>query len=387
MKPIRILHIIGGLEPDGTERQLLELCRRLDRSRFEVSVLFYSSSPDSLADSFRESGVPLEMVDKPSLSSWKFLLELRRRITRLRPHVVHTWLYSANFWGRWAALTSGVPSVVASNRSLVVRRHAGRRLLERVSESLLARRTVRLANSLAVARSLERSYGLPVCHIRIIRNAVERPVCDRAAARREIRRELGVSEDRKLVLMVAREAAEKNYPMFLRVAKRLSEARPDVTCVGLGRRNLEGQLDALRDALGVVDSVRLVGYRWDVNRWLAAADVFCLTSNEEGSPNALLEAMMAGLPVVCTSFEGAEEVLPDASVGIRVARNDDRAMAGYVADLLEHDEWRRGLGRAAQEWVLANYSWSRLVAEMETFYCTLATAGMPVTRSNAAHQS
>jgi glycosyltransferase involved in cell wall biosynthesis len=97
--------------------------------------------------------------------------------------------------------------------------------------------------------------------------------------------------------------------------------------------------------------------------------------------------MMAGLPVVCTSFEGAEEVLPDASVGIRVARNDDRAMAGYVADLLEHDEWRRGLGRAAQEWVLANYSWSRLVAEMETFYCTLATAGMPVTRSNAAHQS
>src|SRR5213078_4345680 len=120
-------------------------------------------------------------------------------------------------------------------------------------ERLLAGRTVRLANSQAVARSLERSWGLAASRTAVIRNGVDLAAGEQRAARGAIRRELGVSQDRKIVLMVARQAPQKNWPMFLRIAKLLGEMRDDVTCVGLGRQDMAAELDALRRGLGVAD--------------------------------------------------------------------------------------------------------------------------------------
>jgi glycosyltransferase involved in cell wall biosynthesis len=374
MQPLRVLYIIDSLSPDGAERQLLGLCRRLDRTRFDASVLCYSSTGDSLVDAFSEIGVPVRVLDRRPGRPGAFFMQLRREIRALAPDVVHTWLYSANFWGRWAAVASGVPVIVASDRLTVVRRHIGRRCVERISEQLLARRTVRLANSLAVVRSLEQNWGLPASRTLVIRNGVESPVGDRGAAREAIRRELGVSQDQRVVLMVARQAAQKNWPMFVRVASQLGEMRADTICVGLGRQDMSEELGALQHALGASGVLRFVAQRRDVHPWLAGADVFCLTSNAEGTPNALLEAMAAGLPVVCTAFAGAEETIPHRGIGLLVPLDDDVAMAGHVAALLDDEEKRRALGNAAREWAARRYSWSRVLTDTEALYERLVAA-------------
>src|SRR5213078_3979077 len=103
----------------------------------------------------RELGIPVLVFDKLSMTPWRFFLRLSALIRKVAPDIVHTWLYSANFWGRWAALQHGVPCLIASDRSILPRRNIGRRLVERISETFLAPRTARLANSIAVARSLE----------------------------------------------------------------------------------------------------------------------------------------------------------------------------------------------------------------------------------------
>jgi glycosyltransferase involved in cell wall biosynthesis len=159
--------------------------------------------------------------------------------------------------------------------------------------------------------------------------------------------------------------------MFVRAAKRVSEKRDDVTFVGVGRPMMKEGLAALMRSLDVTDAVRLLPHQADVGPWLLGADVFCLTSNAEGLPNAMLEAMAAGLPVVCTSFESAEELLPSPEFGIRVALDDDAAMAESIDSLLDDEERRRRLGRKAREWVEAQFGWERLVHDMEAFYLGL----------------
>ena len=368
--PIRILHIIPTLGVGGTERQLAKLLPRLDRRRFRQSVCFYTSS-ESFEDSLRAAGIPVTFFDKFSMRPWSFFARLRRVIRETRPDIVHTWLYSANVWGRMAAVSCGVRAIISSDRNMI----QAAPLHLRVFERLLAGRTLRTANSRAAAASISEHYGLPGDRIRVIVNAVDEVPHAQRESRGALRRSLGLPEDAAIVLMAARQSAEKNYPMYFRVAARVAERRPGVLFVALGHqfRPREMRDDLARS--GAEGSVLLVEQREDVPRWLQAADVFCLTSNREGLPNAVLEAMASGVPVVCTDFESAREVVSGPDVGILVPRDDDAAMAGAILGLLGDEERRLGLGEAGRRHVRKVFGWNRLVEEMEMLYESAARPG------------
>lgn len=360
----RILHVIGQLHGGGCERQLLGLCRRLDPDRFELSVCWYGPTAYELDEEFRAAGVRTIFFNKFSMPLWRFFLTLRRKIREASPDIVHTWLTSANFWGRWAALTCGVPHIVASERTEVT----GPNLVCNVTERLLARRTHRLANSEATAASVERYYGLPAERIRVIRNAVSLEPHDRETARGAVRRELQVPPQQKLAVMVAHLRAQKNHAMFVRAAARVCGQRPDVTFVSVGSGPLEREMIDLAASLGVADRVRFLGERPDAHRWLVGSDLFCFTTHFEGFPNAVLEAMMAGLPVVTTRFAGLDELLGGRDIAVTVPLDDDEAMAREIAALLDDPGRCSRLGGEARAWVGERFPWDALVRTMESFY-------------------
>lgn len=361
---IRVLHIIGNLGVGGAEKQLLGLCGRMNHSEFDLQVVCYSLSDDSLAPRFIEAGVRVVQLDKFAMPLWRFFGRLRKCIREFDPHVVHTWLYSANFWGRWAAVTTGVRAIIASDRSEVVRNG----IVIRTSEWLLKRRTLRLANSNAVAQSLDQKRGVPATGTRIIRNAVELAALERDETGREIRNEIGAVDDQKIVLMVGRQTSEKNYPMFVRAADIVRRKRDDVVFVAIGRPVGDARIARAVKSATMPNVVTFVGQRDDVHRWYAAADVFCLTSDAEGFPNVVLEAMWSQCPVICTDFTSAVEVISDPSIGLIVARNDASGLATAVERLLDDRELRCRMGVAAREHVRKHYSWEALVQSMEQLY-------------------
>jgi glycosyltransferase involved in cell wall biosynthesis len=367
MAKIKVLHVIEQLSVGGAEKQLLGLLSRMDRDRFDQRVCYFRDYPDSLAGKFHDAGIPTFLLDKDGMSKLQFFLRLRKAIQEEAPQVVHTWLYVANFWGRWAALTSGYQRVVASDRAEIP--HKSRSVA--VYERLLAPRTIRLANSEAVAESLYHTYGLAVQRTTIIPNAVSLEPCDRELARSEVRQELRLSPSHRIVLMLGRQAPVKNYPMFLRVGRAVCRQRSDVTFLGIGRQDLACELSPLLSELGMEGRVRLLDQQSDVNRWLAAADVFCFTSNAEGCPNAVLEAMLAGLPIVCTDFASAREVLGDT--GVLVSRGDEQAMSRCVLELLDKPEQATHMGERAKRRAQTRYSWAALVQRMDHLYSGLAT--------------
>lgn len=364
MGRIRLLEIIPHIGVGGAEKQLLGLLGRMNRERFDISLCWYTPDARDLEAEFTALGIRLIRLDKFSTSLWRFFGQLRRAIREVSPDIVHTWLYSANFWGRWAAVTCGVPCIIAGDRCEVPIVS----LAATVTEKLLAGRTIRLANSLAAARSLERHYGLPVERTRVIYNAVDVPAIDRAATRFDVRRELGVAESTLLVVMVGRLSTDKNYPMYLRAARRVCDVRSDAVFLAVGHGPLEPSLRQQAAELSLGDRFRFLGLRQDVPRLLAGSDVFCFASDSEGFPNAVLEAMAVGLPVVCSAFPSAVEVVTDPQVGVIVPLNDDQAMAGETLALLEDSARRERMGQAASALVRGRFSWDHLVREMESFY-------------------
>jgi glycosyltransferase involved in cell wall biosynthesis len=238
-------------------------------------------------------------------------------------------------------------------------------------EKLFAPYTTRLANSRAVAASLAQRYGLSTARIRVIYNAVDRPSPAPEDVRSSVRAEIGLPERQMIILMVGRQSPEKNHAMFLRAAQRVGQRRGDVTFVILGHLFRPDDLHTLVDATGAAPHVRIIDQREDVPRWLAAADLFCMTSNVEGLPNAVLEAMAAGLPVVCTDFESARELIADGRTGLLVPRDDDEALAAAILTLLADSGRRRDLGAAAREHARTQFGWGRLVGEMESLYAGL----------------
>jgi len=367
MRKIRVLHIIEQLGVGGCETQLLSVCRRFDRSRFDLSICWYAVRPDCQNKQFAEAGVKTFFLEKASMSPWRFFKQLRHIVKEASPDIAHTWMYSANFWGRWAAVTSGIRHIIASDR--VEARKSN--LINRISEKLLLNKTIRLANSKAVAESMKRFYGVPSERTRIIYNAVELPSYDHSKARFEVRQELGLLENQKLVLMVARLWPQKNWPMFVRTGAEVCKQQSDVTFIGVGIGPLREELDNLIDELGMQGRIRLVGLHKDIHRWYAAADLFSFTSNYEGFPNVILEAMHTGLPVICTSFKGAEEVVNSEDVGLLVPLDDSKAMAVRIIELLKDPDRQQYLGNQARSRVQKHFSWNVLVHKMESLYTEL----------------
>ena len=375
---IRVLHVIAQLGVGGCERQLLGVCQRIDRTRYDVGICYYTGNADGMVDEFRAAGVRVQYVDRRAgMSRLAFLRQLRRAIAEFSPDVVHCWLYSANYWGRLAGAGLARTAFVASTRSMGTVYGPTARLLER----LLFRRSRWMANSHRLKQHLESSLGLPAERVYSMWNAVEPFNRNRSIDRLAVRRELNVPERTAIVLNVGRLTAAKNHEMLFRVAARVTALHPDVLFVCAGHGEREQELLALRDRMNLGDRVRMLGLRRDVSRLLAAADVFCFTSLYEGFPNALAEAMAAAVPVVTTAFEGADEIVRQGETGVVVPLDEDITMASAIDALLMDGTRARRLGESAQSWVEQNLSWPRLLDELDNLYRQAIPQGRSVRTS------
>ena len=375
MKKIRVLYIIGQLAIGGCEKQLLEFCRRLDKERFSPSVIWYSFAQEhreasfSMEQDFREAGVETFFIDKFSMPALSFFRDLCKVIKQTAPDIVHTWLYSGNFWGRCAALACGVSSIVASYRDEL--REKKFIIRSYIPEKFLSMKSTLLANSSAVASSITRNFGIPSRKIHIIHNAISSSTCDSNEAKILIRSRLKIPPDHYIIIMVANQSPIKNSPMFLRVAQQVCAQNPHVVFVSLGRTDMSSELSSLAEKLGVSNNVIFAGQQRDVRQWLAAADIFCFTSYSEGFPNALLEAMAQGLPAVVSNFNAADEVIRNNKTGIIVPVDDDKAMAEQIINLLDNHELRLRLGAEARSFVENNFTWDILMEKMSCLYSDL----------------
>jgi glycosyltransferase involved in cell wall biosynthesis len=296
---------------------------------------------------------------------------LQRRIHERRPDIVHTHLSKAGVLGRIAARRAKVPVVVHTYHGHIFegyfRRPVARGFLE--IEKRLARSTDAL---LAVSPEIRDQLltlgigkpsqwhviplGLELDHL--LANSTTRP---------EARAALGLPSDRPIVGIVGRLVPIKAHHTFFQAASLIAQEEPNALFVVAGDGELRGELErAGRAALG--ERIRFLGWVSDLPLLYAALDVAVLSSENEGTPVALIEAGAAGLPTVATSVGGVPDVIQDGTTGLLVPAKDQAALAGATVKLLTTPELRRSIGLAARERVRDRYAAEVLVKNLAALY-------------------
>jgi len=187
-------------------------------------------------------------------------------------------------------------------------------------------------------------------------------------ARGELRHELGIAADVPLVGIVARLVPVKAIDVFLRAAHTLHKQDPRARFLIVGDGERREALEALTAELGLNECVRFLGWRHDMVRVYADLDVVALTSLNEGSPVALIEALAAARPVVSTAVGGVPEVVVDGTTGRSVPVSNVPALSEAILGLLRDPERAAGLGKAGRRHVYPRYDSSRLVDDVRQLY-------------------
>jgi len=268
----------------------------------EVHVAMLQGGPH--AERARRGGATLHLVGSKKSQDPRILLRLTAMVRRLRPDVVQTWLPMMDLWGGLAAQATGVPWVFSERT--VWRNDRGWR--EAVRSRLIAHANAVVANSEAGAQHWRGALASNV-PVRVVPNAL--PVEEVRAAPPASRPSLGIAEDAEVVLYVGRFTPEKNVVLLASVLQRVLERRPRAVGLCCGEGPLLPSFVERIAAAGLTSRVRLPGYRQDVWSVMKCADVFLSTSDIEGRPNAVVEAMGSGCPLVLSDIPQHREVARD----------------------------------------------------------------------------
>ncbi len=345
---IRVLHILTTLDPGGAELQTLQVLSRLPRERFDCAVA-YLKGAGGLAPRYDAAGIPVHRLGLRGLLDAPVFRRAFDLCRALRPDIVHTHLMKADVVGAVAARLSRVPFVVATkhNEDRYLR-HPALRVAARAAAEL-ADRTVVVSD--AVGRFFARALSLAPGDLVRIRHGLppaDAPAPPEGEAREDVRREFSLPAEATVALTVARLSEQKGLADLVRAASLLAEARPDLRFLVAGRGEEEASLRELAARLAVEDRVRFVGYRADVPRLMAAADLFLLPSRWEGFGLVLLEAMRAARAVVATRVGGIPEIVVDGETGVLVPPADPDSLAAGVLRILADPERTTALGRAGR---------------------------------------
>jgi glycosyltransferase involved in cell wall biosynthesis len=282
-----------------------------------------------------------------------------RAIRSERPDLVHTHLVHADVYGGAAARLLRIPS-------LSTRHNDDRYLLGpfRYVDRAFARPTRRLiAISDAVRSFLERAGHDPAKLVTIHYGLDELP----AAPSDPAPEAAGVPPGAPLAVAVGRLIAQKDHATLLRAFALVHARLPQATLAILGSGPLEAEIRALAAELGLQDAVVLPG-RTEIRDWLERADVFAHSSRWEGFGIVLLEAMLAGLPVVATRVSAVPEVVVDDETGLLVEPGDHAGLAAHLEALLIDPERAAALGEAGRKRALREFSVGRMAERTLALY-------------------
>lgn len=354
--PVPIAVFLTSFGAGGTERQMLELVRRLDRSRFRVHLACFhregawASRAESCADSVSE--FPISSFSSPA--TLRQAAAFARWCRQRRIAVVQACDLYANIFALPAAAIGGVSYRVGSRRELNPDKSAGQIGLQRLAYAC-AHRVV--ANSEAAATRLRRE-GVPSRKVVTVHNGIDLARFDAPARTGPIRR----------LVTVAAFRPEKAHDVLIAAAAEALAVLPDLSLTLVGDGPTRPATEELVRRHGLEHQVRFAGHADDVAAVLREHDAFVLPSRTEAFPNAVVEAMAMALPVVTTDVGGIPEIVEHGRSGILVPPGHPVALAGAIVDLVRRPAFAHALGRKARTDVAARFSLDRMVSQFESLY-------------------
>jgi glycosyltransferase involved in cell wall biosynthesis len=351
--PARVDFLLQDLKFGGTQRQTLELARRLDREKFQVEVWLLMAG-DDLTPVAVNWGIPLVWLSRRDWVGPVSLLHLWRRLRRNPVDLMMLLTAVPNIWGKLLGRLARVPILVSNCRGGAPQRQHEAWLWPLADHII--------CNSPAEEEILTGSYGIPADRVTVILNGVDHELFQSPRA---------APSGPPVILSVGRLEPAKDQKILIEAFRLAAADHPEAQLRLVGNGSRREQLISLAAGYGLAGRVQVLPARPDLRPLFQEAAVFALSSLEEGLPNVVLEAMVSGLPVVATRVGGLPEVVQPGRTGWLVPPGDAPALAAALSHLLSDPETAQAFGRAGREHAVRDFSLAGMVRSHEEIFMGL----------------
>ena len=357
------MQLVLSLSPGGTERLVIELCRRLATD--VDTVVCCLDEPGEWSSEVSKLNIPVVSLARqpgfhPSLS-----VRLGDALKAHKIEVVHCHHYSPYVYGVLAAVLHPSVRVVFTEHG---RLHgAGISTKRRLINPVLSRWPARIYAVSAALKQDMVAEGFPERSIEVLYNGIELGPRLRPADRAAMRASLSLPDDALVIGSVGRLDPVKNLVALLEARAILHGRFPGARIVVAGDGPERQALIDRAHALGLSDVTHLTGYRTDVRAVMAAFDVYVNCSTYEGVSLTILEAMAAGLPVVATAVGGNPEVVVEQETGLLIDQRP-QTIASAIATLASNPARRHAMGEAGRWRVKRHFTIERMVHDYAVAY-------------------
>lgn len=351
---IRLAIVVDSLRVGGAQRLISTFAAHA--YAFDIHPIIIKLREDdarAVTDPIHHAGVEIVTMPAGSLLDQIRLKRLTDFFKLEKIDLVQTHLYYANILGTIAASQAGVP-VVATLHSIAPPAGWKSQLIQMIEDHCLRNFATRiLAVGNMVSHAHAGRYGTR--KVDVITNSIPKSQPIPNQQREDLRHEITGNGSKPIVVTVGRFSRAKGYEDMIQAFKLLQEKEIKPTLLMVGAGSLFDSIKEQIENSNLSRSVVLAGERTDVPQLLASSDVFVSSSHREGLPLAVLEAMMAGLPVVATSVGDIPSVVT-SDTGVLVPPHQPEKLAAALEGLLKNPEKRKAMGRAAQERAWSEYS-------------------------------
>ncbi|MFX0199555.1 MAG: glycosyltransferase [Candidatus Hodarchaeota archaeon] len=363
----RILIFINSFSIGGTENQAVLFLKHINTQKYHLTICTLNRE-GKLLNEIQNLTENIHEFKIPSFLNPVFLFQLIRLIRLIRKErieLVHTTDFYTNVFGVIAAKVAGFPRIICSRRDLNVFLSRYKQYIQR---RLCCLADAIITNSHNIKRFLLEYEKMDKRKIVVIPNGIDLNIYSGVYDPEEITSEFALDRYDNIIIMIANmNDPIKGHTVLLDAAQRVIRVCPKTGFLLVGEGMLRPKYEQYAKDMGLSYNLVFAGLRRDVPALLSCADISVLPSYSEGFPNALLESMAAGKPIVATKAAGAEIIRQDET-GFLVPTGDPKALAEKILFLLENEHLRRDMGLRGRMIAENTYSIDEMLKSFESIY-------------------
>ncbi|OQP47358.1 glycosyl transferase family 1 [Niastella yeongjuensis] len=370
-QPVPVLHIIKSLGRGGAEMLLPETLRQHDKQKYDFHYMYFLPWKNQMVSAIEEEGGKVVCI--PAKNNAKILLAVRRIAAYVRKHniqLIHCHLPWAGMAARIVGRMTGVP-VVYTEHNKWERYHKLTYLLNKFTFGSQQRV---IAVSAEVANSIKTNYGKAKPLVQVVANGTDTLKYSRTQnTGNDIRAAFNIPPTATVIGITCVFRAQKRLGTWLEIAQAVHAKDPNTFFIIVGDGPLKEEIHAKAKTLGTDQYVFFAGLQTETRPYFAAMDIFMMSSEFEGLPIALLEAMSMNCVPACTAAGGIPEVIKDSENGVLVPVQEPMQLVERLLALIQQPAEVTSMKQAARETVINAFSMKKMVGELETIYNDLIT--------------
>jgi glycosyltransferase involved in cell wall biosynthesis len=363
----KVLLVYFEPQSSGQTTHVLSLARGLDKDKYDITVVLPKHLQNSIK-AFEQTGVTIVPLPMGKiLWNAKSIISLMSLIRRQNFDIVHVHSQEAGLLGRVVARVARARKIIYTPQCTNIR-HMRWFWLYRSIEKILSYITDKIISVNETDRLRIIQWGIHSSKVITIKNGIDQNLFAGSINLEETKRKIGLHEKRPVVMQIGRLSDQKNPLMFVKGASIVAQEHPEVQFVLVGDGPLKNEVGAYIQELGMNNQMRCLGWQAEAYKLIALSDIFTLTSQWEGLPYVLLEAMAWSCPVVATAVNGCPEIVKHGITGYLVPKNDATSWAKYVIKLLENPELSVEMGQRGNAVLKEELSLQKMIEQTEQLY-------------------